>query len=759
MGQWLTYSITTVDESDLSVRLRLRIIYNSSLGVNDTTNELDVTGGDWPSLTNFSQTIYVPSGGGTDTIYDEEVQFFKNYGASYVVDFAASLTGINYWGSSAVISTSGSKTVAARPYDPPAAPTNVSAARNSDTSHALTWTRNATTAAPYGSQEVYRWSVTSQTWVKIATLPSTTTAWTDNGTVANNAYKWKIKAINSSGSALSAESDGGTARYTTATAPNPITATKENDNSITIAWTPTWPYTGYVVEVQRQSIDDAQSWTTLSSTLPSGTTSYNDPSPNPAQQHRYRARAIATGTIYGTLGYTAWVQLTAPPNAPTNLSGDLLTFDEATDQAVQTWQHNPVDSSAQRKRQIRVRRLGDVTWVEQTAVTTVAQSITRLPGDFSAIAGAGLANGESVEWQVRTWGAATTGGADGTGASAWSATHTLKLSAHPTATISDPVDLSTITTSSTGVTWAYYDAESTTQAAWRAKLYQGANLKESKNGSDAATSTTFASKLANATTYTITVEVQDADGLWSVADSVTFDTDFLPPEDALVDLEFDPSGAAVSITVSPQGYVGGVSVAATSFTVERSLDGGETWETYLEDVPINGAPTTVTDYAPTLGGINTYRVTMASATPSSAVTADSPQDIDTTGLATAMWLSAGPGFSLGCNARANVRESAAANRVRARQHYAGRPRPVAHVALNTNQTWAVNADLIGPTADPGASTPEEWLALGLEDGPFLLRTPSGLYEVVDLAGSGINVARDAGGARHALSFIVEATDG
>lgn len=744
MGQWLSHYIDETAETDTYRDLRLRVYYNASAGTSDGTNTFTVGGGDWPSFSG-SKSLSIPGGGGSQLIYDETVRFNKTYGSPYTVDFNASLTGVEYWGSSQVISTSGSATIGARPYGVPAAPTSVTETRVSDTQHTINWVRNATSSAPYQSQEVQRWDVVNQVFVKVATVSGTATSYTDSSTAANNAYQWRIKAINSSGSAASSPSPSA---YTSAAAPGSPTATKQSDGSIRVSWTVTWPYTGYTTVVQRQSVNDAGAWTTVAAALASGVTSYTDPSPNAGQQHRYRIRAEATDGVDGALAYTGWVQLAAPPNAPTGLSpnGGVRPFAEGGNFE---WNHNPVDSSDQTQFQARMRIYPSGTWVEGSVVTTDNEyhSLNTL------LATIGAGDGDLVEWAVKTRGVHAT-------FSPYSATATVRYSARPTVSINAPADGATVTTSVLSATWGYADAEGSAQASWRLTLKQGGQTVETLSAPGTAGSATLSTRLSNFTTYVLEAEVKDGDGLWSAVDSVTFSTNFLPPEDADVELLFDPDGAATAITVSPQGHVVGVSVAATSFTVERSIDGGETWVTYLQDVPIDGAPVTVTDYAPLLGGVNLYRVTMNSATPSSAPTSDSDLTLDTTGLVRAVWLSTGPGFSTGCNVRANVRENATANRVnRVLRHYAGRPKPVSHVGKAVTQGWSVTADMIEPTADPGASSAQEWLALGVEKGPFLLRTPEGLYEIVELTTGGISVSRETGGTRRPLSFSVEAIDG
>lgn len=761
MGQWLTYAITQTADSDTSRSYRLQIWYNSSLGVNDTTNDFDVWGGDWPARTNYSQTVYVPSGGGSTLIYDETIAFTKVYGSAFTVDFGASLTGINYWGSSQVISTSGSASVPARPYSIPTAPSSCTATRVSDTQQTIAWTRNPTTAGPYDNIKVQR-RLGGGAWSTVATLAGTATSWSDTTTAKDGRYDYQIAASNSAGTSSYTRTSPDVS--TTPNDPTTFVGVKNGDGTITLTWDD--DDSGYPggwrsrFDIERSVNGGAYS--NVANDLAEGTRTWTDSSPGVGTNtYRIQAWVPNTGQTASTLS-SGWatsntVQTTAPPNAPTNLAMSPALFDGTNTTSQMTWLHNPTDSSTQRKYQIQHRLVGSGTWTTLTAMTLEFQYANWSAAYWTTTAG--YSNGDTVEWQVRTWGAATTGGADGTGASAWSATSTFTIKSRPTATLSSPTPSQVLTTSTLTVTWAYYQAQASAQSSWRARLYKSGTLVSTKTGTGTGTTTSFTA-LENLSSYSVQVDVTSADGLVSGVDSESFTTDFLPPEDAVVTLDFDPGSAAVAITVTPQGYVPGVTVAATGFTLERSVDGGMTWVTYLESVPLNGAPVAVTDYAPRLGGETLYRVTVYSASPSSALTADSPLTLDTTGLVSAVWLNAGAGFSVGCNVRANVTENSTHNRaVRVLRHYAGRPKPVAHVGVGVVDSWSVNADVISPTSDPGASTPDEWRAFSKEDGPFLLRSPGGLYETVSLGASGVSISREVGGARFRIAFTAEAIDG
>lgn len=763
MGQWLSYEFITTAETDTYKDVTLRIYYNTSNAVVDSTHNFVVTGA-WPNRSgNVSGGINVGSGG-SQLIYDGGYRINKQYGTTTSASFSASLTGIEYWGTSQVITTGGTATAAARPYVTPTAPSAATVARVSDTQQNVSWTNNPSTGGPYTNIKVQRRRGGSpNAWSTIATLAGTATSYSDTTTAKDGRYDYQVAASNSAGTSAYTRTSPDVS--TTPNDPTSVVAVKNADGSITLTWAdddsgyPTAWKSRFDIE---RSVNGG-AYANVANDLAEGLRTWTDTSPGVGtNQYRVQAWVPNTGQTPSTLssgwGLSNTVATTAPPNAPTGLGPS--TPVPGTEVVTVYWTHNPTDSSVQRKVQRQYRKAGTSTWTLGSIAWTAATSASFTP--ITDLGGLGLtvANGDTVEWQVRTWGASSIGGADATGASVWSATASFKLSARPAVNLLTPADAGTVTSSVLTPTWTFFDNEGLPQASWRAVLKKSGSVIETKTGSGTATSTTFATKLLNASSYSVTLDAKDSDGLWSAVDVASFTTNFLPPEDALISLAFDPATAAMAVTVSPQGYVGGVSVPATSFTLMRSVDGGGSWDTYLADVPINGAPVTVTDYAPLLGGVNLYRVIMTSATPSTAVTSDSDKSFDTTGLTRSVFLNAGPGFSLACSVRANVRENGNHNRaVRVTRRYAGREKPVAHVGTGIAESWSIAADRITHTADPGDSSAAEWRAMAVESGPFLLRTPEGLYEHVELGAAGIAIGREIGGGRHAISFTVEAIDG
>lgn len=520
---------------------------------------------------------------------------------------------------------SGSITV---PPDDPAAPTIGTPVRGSDSSQTVHWTRNATTAAPYTSQQIQRrvfngeWSA----WAAIATISTgyTTSAAmsrADNGTTSNRVYQYRVKASNSAGSATSSSS---VAVYTTPGAPSAVAAVKTSAGGIKLTITQTVPHVSYETEVQ-YSTNGGSSWSALT-TLASGVTQYTWASPPSGQTVVFRARVVNDTTNVGDNLASAWrtsnsVPLSAPPAAPTQLAPNGVAFDVANPQAF-TWQYNSTDTSEQTQFQIRARLVGAGTWTEHTAVSWSNQ-VAAFATTFTRL-GITPTNGQSYEWQVRTWGVNATAGA-------WSATATFGLSEPPDASIVAPD--TTLAASLLTVEWTYFDTESTAQSRWEASLSLDGEILEARSGSGEDTSATFSTRLTDATEYQVSVRVRDGAGVWSAWDTSTFTTDFPAPSTPTITLSWaEEQGTVIVDITNPAGGP----VEAVSNDIYWSVD-GETWILAVEGAAIN---TPTADPTAPVGVLVDYKVVAWSDLPSSAESA--PVTIVTPG--TVGYWSAGDGF-------------------------------------------------------------------------------------------------------------------
>jgi len=121
MGQSMDALFDIVTDTDTYMRIRARARYNSTGAVDDSVNDFTATGDMPGNVTNVDKDISIPYGGGSQILHDVSLTVDKTYGATQRIDFAASISGINYWGSGKVID-SWFYTVPARAYTAPSAP-------------------------------------------------------------------------------------------------------------------------------------------------------------------------------------------------------------------------------------------------------------------------------------------------------------------------------------------------------------------------------------------------------------------------------------------------------------------------------------------------------------------------------------------------------------------------------------------------------------------------------------------------------------
>lgn len=614
------YVFTKTAETDSTISVKRSIRFYGSYGVDDTTNRLDVN-----TTWTYDGSVDVDANYNTEIVIQEKtVTFSKDYGSTQVKSFSAALNGLNVYGTGTTATVSGSYTIPARDYDVPTAPDTPTVARTSDTSHTVTWNRNASVAGRYQNQYVMRqtlgadgvWSAFST--IKTITTDYTTTgsqSYTDNTTAANNVYRYKIKAANDSGEATSGISD---IVYTTPVAPTSVVAAKNASGDIVLTVAVGHKFTAANAIIEESQ--DGGAYAPLATVaIDRDDFTYTHVSPSAAVTHTYRVsiEVDSTGNVGDGLTSATTesntVVLASAPNPPV-LQATVPVVSDFTNEATLTfvWDHYPTDTTPQRKRQIRYRVAGD-SWFDTSIVTTSDEHVAATVASIAANTGA--VNGDILEWAVSTWGEATTGGRDGTGASEWSATGSVVLSTTPTVAITSPVDASTLVTSELTVDFTYFQAESSPQAQYRAVLKQGATVLETKTGAGEATSVTFATPILDGESYTVEVDAQSEDGKWSDVITSDFDVSYLPP--ALVEataVYYEDSGT-VLISLFPQGSEDGVTEEAVSVTVERSINGGD-WEVVATDIPADSA---LVDTQPSIHGINCYRLITVTTTGSTRV--------------------------------------------------------------------------------------------------------------------------------------------
>ena len=448
------------------------------------------------------------------------------YGSTTTIGFGAS--GTNYWGSA---SGEHYVTLPAQPYALPRAPLSPSAVRVSDTQATASWAANydgGSGAQPWTGVYVDRWSKSSNTWTRVATVGWNTTSWTDQGIAANNQYKYRYASYNPTGQSSWVE----TALFaTTPSAPQTVVAEKTGGN-INVSWTNT--------AVQQDGAIIYDNGVEIA-TVGAGISSYTHVGPSTLVTHQYTIRATTTTpALQSSLSSASnIVQLLAAPNAPTNLSSSKSVYvQETDDDATLSWIHNPVDASSQTEAQIRVKGPGDAVWTDLSAFTQSAQTRTVGIWEFSdSEYPPGL-----YQWEVRTKGAYVDW-------SPWSATATFQVENMLQVTILSPDPSEIITTSRATLEWSYAQAQARPQQSYDIVVINNGQTVHTQSLASTSTSVPIGYTLADGQAYQFRLEVTASNGLKASLATVDITVDYLEPAHPALSCEFDPVNGANNLQI------------------------------------------------------------------------------------------------------------------------------------------------------------------------------------------------------------------
>jgi len=536
----------------------------------------------------------------------------------------------------------------------PGVPSSVVATRISDTSVSVSWSQSSASNGQPTSNTIRR-SVNGGSFADVVTISPATSA--TLAAAANQKLVYGVRATNTAGaSAFSASS---TARYTTPAAPSSVVAAKTAALNIDVSWTPNVAYVEHqhVVEF---STNAGSSWSALA-TVAAGVSTHTHVNPNAAFVHVYRVRAVTTASPILSSGNVTSnsVQLLTAPNAPTLAALPANANRQAA--FVVTWAHNPVDTTAQTAFEVNFSANGGSTWTSTGKVTSVVSSRTIAANTYAA--------NQSVTVRVRTWGQATSGGSDGTGASVYSTSNTVTFKTLPTATIVSPASGVNYTESTLDVQLNFAQAEGAVFVSAQIALLEGATVLES------IVSNTLASTLLDTTVddgsaYSVQVTVTDSNGLTSTLVTRSFTVAYTLPVTAGVTVEYLPDSGIVQVGLTFP-TAGGGRVAATTVTVFRTIGGVR--ETVASRFPITGGTLTILDTTPTINGVNGYTVRTFS---NDGATANATATV-TTNEGDMAFLSSGPGFAEIVKFQSNLRVAATGAREQELVRAAGRVSPIA----------------------------------------------------------------------------------
>lgn len=159
---------------------------------------------------------------------------------------------------------------------------------------------------------------------------------------------------------------------------------------------------------------------------------------------------------------------------------------------------------------------------------------------------------------------------------------------------------------------------------------------------------------------------------------------------------------------------------AVAFTLDRSVDGGTTWEPVLADT-ISGNGANLVDWESLSYGDTLYRAvafTVEGATAESVISVEARSG--------ALWLSGGPAFGATCRLPLNPKTRINASRQRVLKQYAGRSQPVAIAGEAKSRTVGVSGmTLDHPTDEETANVELLTQVAQVPEPVFLFRDPDG----------------------------------
>lgn len=593
---------------------------------------------------------------------------------------------------------------------PPWPPIGVSAAYVSDSQVNVAWSNSYPTNGVPTVNEIDR-SVNGAGFVRVANISPASSLLI--GALPNQKIVARVHASNGAGgSGWSASSN---AVFTTPAAPANVTATKDADLDITVAWTSQVAFVEHQHVVEHGTVlAGVTTWDgSPLGTVNAGVGSFEHVDPDPSKVHVYRVSAKNTDTAARQSSKVSsnTVQLLVAPNKPTFPALPLYR-DKAAD-FVLPWTHNPVDTTPQSAYEVEYSTNAGSSWSSTGKVLSAVQSDTVPAGGFAADV--------TLTFRVRTWGQASSGGADGTGASPWSDSRSVTFKTRPVASIVSPVDASEWPEADLIVQLGFSQAEAASFVRATIRLLEDGEVLEQVVSTTLA-STALATRLLNGGTYSLSVTVLDSNGLVSDPVESTFTVAYTLPVAAGVALTYlqDSGWVQLDLSIQPAG-VG--EAEAVSVTVTRTID-GET-QVVIDRYPVTEPVVTILDTTPTIRGSNEYLVRTYS---EDGATADVLAALVTAERAFA-FLSSGPGYSDVVSVAGSLRISAAPSREKALFKAAGRRRAIPQFGDARSLEVSGSA-----TLTPGlGSTPQEFEAFILDAGVVCYRDPSGrrMFGTVD----------------------------
>lgn len=600
-------------------------------------------------------------------------------------------------------SVSRSHVIGARGYAPPRPPRDPLAAWQRDGLTRVSWAGDYDSASglqPWSGVSIRRWKLSEKRWEYVARVPWHVKTWDDVNAPVGEHTEYDVQAYNDAGWSPIVWAGPVNTRPS---APTGVRAVKTGSD-ITVSWSvPDYAgyFTGFTVYDNGVKVGDAagdvREWTHVN--------------PSATGAHVYTVSAWTANAPRNTVtaglklessrsAPSNTVAILAKPYAPADLSPSGVTVPLEDEAARLSWRHNPADSSTQSYYQIRYRQAGG-SW-NTTSITKSSGQSYRL-----ALSGAGR-----VEWQARSWGSYKPGME--AGASPWSAVSGFTVENRPAVSVTAP-SAGVFDRSRLAVEWGYLQKQGSGQAGARITVTDTADGSVLDTAVVQGSVSRYAVRrtVLDGHSYRVTVQARSESGLWSDTATVTVQVKYAQPPVPVVSTSWDEQSGMMSVQImNPAGEP-----ETVSNTVERSVDGGSTWELVADGLPVQA---TVTDSECLSTGTTRYRVTATSALPSSSTVV-----VDAEADSGAMWIGAGAGYADAIRLPYNPEVSFTPSLPgRETYRFAGRTMRVMVDGTGVDRSWQLAARLI-PGDDTNCS-PRDVDRVALTPGPVCYRNPDGV---------------------------------
>lgn len=220
----------------------------------------------------------------------------------------------------------------------------------------------------------------------------------------------------------------------------------------------------------------------------------------------------------------------------------------------------------------------------------------------------------------------------------------------------------------------------------------------------------------NDTTYTVEARVRDGSGLWSQWATTTVSVTFLDPPKPTVATTFDPDTGVVAVTYQTPAPTVGEAIPDHA-QLHRWTDGR--WLLLADELPTTG---TVTDPLPQLGDEVAYKITAVSLAPST-------RDSDASYVLTRtpwVFVNGGPGWSTRARLKAGAEVTARRGRDKVLHTFAGDQDAVEFVGTARTTEYSVNGNVGGyDRTTPTLGDWRAWEAVADLPAPLCYRDPLG----------------------------------